>query len=304
MGLVLEFPKRKREIIVETDQMKRAANRTLAVHTGGALVCWHGQSRVGKTTTARWLAEQINSQYDPNNPDAFRAVHYEVGEVPTWSGNKQKKGIKSLYNAVVGRFDEGTYRSLPPEELARQLVHGCRRKAVRMVLVDEAGTLSLDAIRGMTLVRDTAELMEWTLSLVFIGMDDLPTTLTQVPQVEKRVHEWVYFTPYNLDETWALLAELHNYFAKLDGRKQEHREQVEFIHEQYGGFPGEIVPFLRRLDHRLQEFRGAVDLTLLRAVHLLLQRDKERALADTNQQYRGGSPEAVGAKPGRKAVKK
>lgn len=300
MGSILQFPQRAQQrIVVETEQMRRAASRTLAVHVGSALVVWHGRSRHGKTTTAHWFAEQINEQYDPDNPDAFRIVHYEVGEVPTWAGNKQKKGIKSLYHAIVGRLDEGTYRHLPPEELARQLVHGCRRKAVQMVLIDEAGTLSLDAIRGMVLVRDTAELMGWTLTLVFIGMDDLPTKMVQVPQIEKRIHEWIYFDPYTLDETWALLEKLHPHFASLDARKEAHREQVEYIHQQYGGVPGEIVPYIRRLDHRLKEYQGEVDLTLLQAVHLLTQRDKDSAIEDARLKYQGKAPDAAKVKAGK-----
>lgn len=287
MNLVLQFPERLQEKIVETEQMQRAANRTLAVHRGSALSVWSGPSRVGKTTTAHQLTGQINRQYDASNPNTFRAVHYEAGEIPTGSGNTQKRGIRSLYTAVVGRLDEGTYRHLPPEELARQLVHGCQRKAVQMVLIDEAGMLSLDAIRGMVLVRDTAELMGKTLSLVFIGMDDLPQKMCAIPQVEKRIHEWVYFEPYTLDETWALLAELHPYFQTLDARKQAHRDQVAFVHEQFGGMAGEIVPFLRRLTHRLQGYTDEVDMRLLRAVHMMTQRDKDRAITDAKMKYRG-----------------
>lgn len=302
MSLILQFPDRLDEKIVETEQMQRAANRTLAVHPGGALVIWHGPSHVGKTTTARKTTEQINIQYDSGNPNSFRAVHYEAGEIPTGAGNKQKKGIRSLYSAVVGRLDEGTYRYLPPEELARQLVHGCRRKAVQMVLIDEAGMLSLDAIRGMVLVRDTAELMGWTFSLVFIGMDDLPQKMVEIPQVEKRIHEWVYFEPYTFDETWKLLAELHPYFATLDARKQAHRDQVAFVHEQFGGIAGEIVPFLRRLTHRLQGYTDDVDMRLLRAVHMITQRDKDRAIKDAKMKYRGKPASATDIKPG-KALK-
>lgn len=284
---IIQLPKAEREVIVETANMRRTVTRTVAVHRGSGLVVWHGRSRLGKTTTARWLVEQINQQYRPDNPDAFRVIHYETGEIHKWSGNKQKQGIRSLYHATVGRLDEGLYRQLPPEELARQLVHGMQRNGIQMALVDEAGCLSLEAIRGMVLVRDTAELMGWTLSLIFVGMDDLPIKMEALPQIAGRVHEWCYFEPYSLDETWELLKKLHPHFAELDGCKSAHREQVDFIHEQYGGVPGVIVPFVRKLNHRLQDYDGEVDLTLLRAVHLLTLRDKTRALEDAKTRYKG-----------------
>jgi hypothetical protein len=193
----------------------------------------------------------------------------------------------------IGRLDQGTYLQLPPEALARQLIHGLRRKHIQIAFVDEAGSLSLESIRGMVAVRDEAENTGWTLTLVFIGMDDLPTKLTRLPQIAKRVHEWCYFEPYSLDEVWLLLTELHPFFAGLDGRKQQHQEMVQFIAEQYGGVPGEIVPFVRRLAHRLRDYKDEPDMRLLRAVHFSTQRDMNRAIEDSRLQYKGKLPEGT-----------
>jgi AAA domain len=193
MEAVLEIPKRKTVEVVLTGQMRRAASRILAIHGGGGLVVVHGRSRLGKTTTANWITGGINDQYNPDDPASFRALHYEVGEIPPWSGQEMKKGIRSLYHATIGRLDEGQYRQLPPEDLARQLVFGLRRHHLQMIFVDEAGCLSVDAIRGMVLVSDVAHLSNWPLTIVFVGMDDLPTKICDLPQLEKRVHEWLYF---------------------------------------------------------------------------------------------------------------
>lgn len=296
MGLVLQLPMTEREIIVATGQMHRTAIRTLAVHRGGGLVVWHGRARLGKTTTAKWMEGQINQQYCPDNSISFRAVHYEVGEVSKWTGNGMKKGIRSLYHALVGRIDEGLYRQLPAEDLARQFIHSIRRKNIEMVFVDEAGCLSLEAIRGMVLARNVAENEGWTLTIIFVGMDDLPTKMMELPQIRGRIHEWCYFEPYNLDETWALLSELHPYFAGLDARKEKHQEQVKFIHDLYGGVAGEIVPFVRRLAYRLREYKDEPDIRLLRAVHFSTQRDMNRAIEDSRLRYQGKLPEG-GAPP-------
>lgn len=291
MEAVLEIPKRKHIEIVTTGQMRRAASRILAIHGGGGLGVLHGRSRLGKTTTANWITGGINDQYNTDDPDTFRAAHYEVGEITKWSGQEMKKGIRSLYHAIIGRLDEGQYRQLPPEDLARQLVYGLRRKNIGLIFVDEAGCLSVDAIRGMVLVSDVAHLSDWALTIVFVGMDDLPTKICSLPQLEKRVHEWLYFQPYEIDETWTLLKELHPHFKSLDGTKTAHREQVEYIHETYGGVPGEIVPFIRRLSSRLDEYNSTVDITMLKAIHLATQRDKSRAIEDSTLKYQGQLPD-------------
>lgn len=166
----IKFPSPLSEEILETRLMRQVINRTLAVHPLSALVVWYGEARIGKTITAQFLASEIAAAYEESNPHAFRAKYYEVGEIAPWSGHGMKRGIKSLYFAVLGiPLDEGVYQKDPPEALAAHLVHELRRRNIQVVFVDEAGHLSLDAICGMVLVRDVAKSLGWTLTLVFIG---------------------------------------------------------------------------------------------------------------------------------------
>lgn len=291
MSFIIEFPEPEKDIVVETGLMQRTVRRTMAVHRGGALVVWSGPARNGKTRTADWMVHKIDEAYD-SSPHAFRAVHYEVGEIPRWSGHEMKRGIRSLYHATMGKLPEAAYRQCPSEDLAAQLVHGLQAKNIQMVLVDEAGLLSLDAIRGMVLVRDVAEISGWTLTLVFIGMDDLPTTMEKLPQIRARIHEWCHFKPYSSEETHSLLAALHPHFAGLDFERPEDRAEIEFVHQQTGGLPGLIVPFLRRLSSREREMDYPIDLSLLRAVHLLRLRDQEAAVTDATSGYADGKSAA------------
>lgn len=277
------FPIPIEEEIIETGFMKEVVNRTLMVHPGNSL--WYGESRVGKTTTARYIVETITEAYDPYNPYAFRSVHYEVGEIAQWSGNEQKKGLKSLYNAILGRIDEGLYRSDPLETIAEQLVLGLMRKNIQMILVDEAGNLSLDAIRGMIMAYDAAKNSGHPLSLIFVGMDDLPTKVTKLPQVKGRIHEWCYFEPYDLKGVANLLAKLSPHFESLDLEKAEHMEQVEFIYEMCGGFPGLIIPFLRKLDRYQLIKTEEITTTYLRAIHLRTVIDKDNSINKSKEIY-------------------
>lgn len=276
------------DIIVPTGMMLEMIKRTAVVHPGNCL--WYGDSRIGKTTTARFMVQKIDEAYDPQNPNAYRAVHYEVGGIGEWTGNEMKKGIKSLYYAALGRLDEGVYRHDPAESLATQLVHGLRWKNIQTILIDEAGTLSLEAIRGMVVVGDVARNMNHPLSLVFIGMDDLPTKVQQLPQVKKRFVEWCYFEAYSLKETAKLLSRLHTHFAGLDPNNPEEYEQVEFIYEMCGGFPGLIVPFLKKLDRYQQEECEQITVKYLRTIHLRTLMDEEQAVNKSLEKYRGRLP--------------
>lgn len=286
MSLIIRFPKPRKIKVVVTDMMVEMINRTLAVHVLSALVIWYGQSRVGKTTTARHMVDTINQQFDANDPDSFRAVYYEVGEILKGSGNEMKKGIRSLYQATLQcQLDEGFYRSNPTEAIAAQLVYGLRRNRVQLVVVDEAGCLSEDAIRGMTLVRDTAENDGYTLTIIFVGMDDLPQKLTRLPQIHRRVKEVCYFSQYSLEETWALLKELHPYFASLNENKPPHRKQVETVHEFCLGLPGLIVAFVQKLEYRLTNYKGEVDAKFLKAVYELTNQSMIAALNESGRTY-------------------
>lgn len=293
----IKYPSPVPEVVVVTRLMKQIINRTLAVHPLSALVVWYGESRMGKTTTALYMERQLTSAYDANNPAAFRGAYCEVGEITSWYGNEMKRGIKSLYFAVLKTpLDEGVYQKDPPEALAVRLVHELRRRNIQIIFVDEAGCLSVGAIWGMVLVRDIAKANGWPLTLVFIGMDDLPQKMTRLAKLEGRVHEWCYFEEYDLSETWSLLAKLHPHFAKLNRDDKEHQEQVQFLHETYGGLPGQLVPFLQRMDYRLQEYSGKIDLRFLRAVHLLTARDKQQMLQHSLVNYHGVPPATAAKK--------
>ena len=283
-----QFSAPAKDVIVPTGMMLEVINRTAAVHPGNVL--WYGESRLGKTKTAEYMERKIAEAYDPNNPHAYRAIHYEVGEIGEWTGNEMKKGIKSLYYATLGKIDEGVYRHAPTEDLAKQLVHGLRRKNIQVVLVDEAGTLSQDAIRGMMLVANVAKNTHHLLSLVFIGMDDLPTKVQHLPQVDKRFVEWCYFAAYGPRETAKLLAQLHPHFAQLDQKNPAEYEQFECVYEMCGGFPGLIVPFLRKLDRYQQQERQEITIKYLRTVHLRTLMDKEQSVSKSLEIYRGKSP--------------
>lgn len=282
---ILTFPQKKVKKIIVTSQMKRIMRGIMSCHTGRPLLVISGSSRLGKTTTALKMTKEINNSYNPDNPDAFRAHHYEVGEIAAWSGNEQKKGIRSLYHECINRLDEATYRELPAEALAKQLVYGLQRKKIEMIFVDEAGNLSQEAIRGMVLVRDVAENMGYHLTIVFVGMDDLPIKLCSTRQIEGRIHKWFYFEEYTEKQLFSLLKELHPHFAQLDPQNIKHWEQIQYIHKKFGGIPGEVIPFINQVDHWSQQFNRIIDYELLVSVYDSLLLPKQTSIAESKKNW-------------------
>lgn len=287
MSSTFQFPKKRKTRVLVTGVMREVERRTKRVQPGSGLVAWWGTQRIGKSTTAGWLVRRVNAAYqqNPQHPDVFRAVHYEVGAIPKSAARPQKMAIRSLWHASVGTLDEGVYRRETPESLARLLVKGLAKRNIELICVDEAGLLSLSAIRGMVLVRDTAKNLDRTLSLVFIGMDDLPHKLDRHPQVSGRVHEWVNFDPHELDETEALLNSLGKPFKGLSLEDSDDRKVIEWIHDRFEGIPGDIVPFCRRLAPRLSRSGNPLTVQECQVAHQITLRDKKRSLKGARGQW-------------------
>jgi hypothetical protein len=276
----LNFPEAATdEDIVEMPHMREAAKRTLAVHQLGAFVVWSGQSRVGKSTTAKWLRDELNRRYDddPTNQNAFRTLYFEEGEVRSRDADELRLAIRTVYQHAVGRLDRGVLLYEPTQSLAQQTVAGLEREKIRLVLVDEAGLWSVGALRGLVLLRNLAETLNWKTTFVLIGMDGLPFHLESAPQIIGRVVEWISFEPYSVDDTWELLRGLHPHFAGLDPDKRSDRQQVEWVWKTHDGIAGRIVSYVQRFRRRYDERDGyEVDLAFLQEAQRVTDDDIRR----------------------------
>lgn len=294
MSSIFDYPEPVKTVVVETGMMKSAIRRTLAVHHLGGLCVWSGRAGMGKTTTAQHMVKLIEDAYNPENPRAFRVMHYQAGS-KNITKSEAKHGIRSLYHGVGCKLDGGVYRTHLPEELAAELVHFLKKTNIQIVFVDEAGCLSLDAIRGIVLVSDTARLAGLPLTVVLIGMDNLPTKVKRTPQVERRIHEWCYFKPCTVEETYKLLAALHPHFASLSLTNASHKEQVSYVHEACKGMPGSIVPFVSRFSNMFGELSDEDPMVHIQAALIQPLFDKERCESDSRRNYSGEMSESVEA---------
>lgn len=287
MSSIFDFPEPVETHVIKTGMIRLAIRRTRAIHHLGGFCVWSGRAGMGKTTAAEQMVKLIEEAYDPENPRAFRAVLYEAGSVQDWSKHEAKRGIRSLYCGVGCSLDEGVYRSYLPEELAADLVHFLIKMNIQFIFADEAGLLSLSAIRGMVTVSDTARLKRWPLTIILIGMDNLPTMVTKITQVDRRVYDWIYFKPCTIEETHKLLATLHPYFRGLNLKNRDHKRQVQYIHDACKGIPGSVVLFVVRFTNLLNELPLDDPMVHIQAAHIQPLFDRSLCINDSQSNYQG-----------------
>lgn len=279
------YPKKRERPVVETALMRDAETRTMAIHNTSPIVVWTGRSRLGKTTTAEWLEGRINGAYKDSDPDAFHAHHYQVTELGDWS-TVNKAAMQAFHTAVLGPLDTGLYRRLNADDLAALIAESLKSRRIEVVFVDEAGLYSLPALRGLVAIRDQAVKLGHTLTLVLIGMDDLPFKLEANPQIAGRVQEWVYFQPHSVSETFDLLQEVSSLWTGASLDTPETRAEIEFVHKTTGGVAGLIISFVGKVEAELEKGDRPLSRAFLKAVHLRTQRAKARAQNAARKGYR------------------
>lgn len=296
-----EFPSRDAAPIIETDLMHDVADRTTSIHNRSPIVLWTGMSRLGKTTTAAWLTDRINGKFSAKDPNAFRAKHYQATELAGWhAGGKTAMG--AFHSGVIGTLDSGLYKRLRAHELADLVVTGLVRERIEMVFLDEAGLYDLRALRGLVAIRDQAVKVGHRLTIVLIGMDDLPIKIGANPQIEGRVHEWCCFVPYSLDETIELVSELTDLWNGADPSDREVQRQFEFIHEITGGVAGYITVFVNKIERAAFQLDREPSVAFLKAVHLRTLKERERAERAARKGFRGPDEDDDGAPSGRRSA--
>jgi hypothetical protein len=291
---MLKLPTPRPRQIFPTGMMKLACERTLTHHYNHPIVVWTGPSRVGKSTTARYFRDDLNEQHGRKVAHSFRAFHYELGRSAYYrDARDEKRAIKSLYEAVVSPLDHGTYLRSQSESLAQMLIQALTDREIQCLLVDEAGHLTPQAVNGMVLIRNTAENMGWPLSIVLIGMNDLPSNVTREPQNAGRVAEWIVFEPIKmLMETRGLLEVMHPFFSTLSEEDPSHAGIVEWIHQEFEGVPGRIKNFVDRFARYYNDGSRNVDLAFLMGIQRNFLRNHARAQELREANY-GHRPEAA-----------
>jgi hypothetical protein len=271
------YPKVQDQAIFESSMMQRAESETTDAYVAGLCTLWAGSSGVGKTTTAEWMRDRINRAYVPENPDAFRARYLEVAQ-NHGRLTEPVRALKSVYRAVAGHsIDPGTVRGAPLDQIAQVVAKVICDQRVGMLFVDEAQRLGNDAVEAILTVYNLCGARvtgrkRHQLTVVFIGMGNLPTRIRQRPQISRRIGKWVNFKAMNLEDTWDFLATVNAHFAALDRASVDAEAQVRFVHEVSGGHPGAIGPLILVAERTAGKLGRPLDEAVLRMAFQIDQR--------------------------------
>ena len=181
-----------------------------------------------------------------------------------------KRMCLSVYAAIAEPMPRGVANQLDARGVAKEVVNELALNRVRMLLIDEAGGLSVRDVRALMLIGNVAARMGHRIQIVLIGMDDLPRKVKKLPQIDRRVHAWVPFRAYSVEDTYDLLARLYPHFRALDPDDRAQWRQVTYVHKVCGGRPGLVVPFISLVELARTKLNwGRIDLELLESVHAL-----------------------------------
>jgi len=266
--------------IVETGMMRYTSNTIANVHAvRGQFVIVTGTSGVGKTTTAERISQSINDAFakNPTNPDAYRARYYIATDHRTMKGKEspqlvQRRLLAEFAGQVLQLAVPADIRNINISKWMDAIVLGLRQQQVQIVFIDEAGYLPSNALDCLATLanKSTSRAFDHPLTIVLVGMHNLPANIQAQDNLCRRVADWVTFEPCNADEVKLVLTPLDPFFAALDLKSDDGRDVIEFLRSpevSRGGLLGLIVPLAERAVAHARMRKVSMSLLQLRAAH-------------------------------------
>lgn len=294
--MTITFPQRATRAPVKTPMVRAATRQLLAAHTNkGGFVVFTGAAGVGKTTAASIISSEVNAAYDSHNGDGtpFRARRFEVTNYRTRRGDSlQRDLIAEIGRKVAGVNLPVDVRRMRLSDAIDSLVEKLVMDDIELVFVDEAGRLppdGLDAIAAV--INRAAEEREHRLTIVLVGMDDLPSTIRSRPQILRRVVETVVFEPCEPRDIIAVLSSLHPYFNSVDLDSPDGKALAEFLVSPKvsgGGLFGYLIPLVERAVEHYGGEDAELNVKRLQAVSDVSRLAEGKALTASKRGWRTG----------------
>lgn len=271
--------------VVITPEMEIAFQRIKRVHRQGPcqMAAVVGPSRAGKTTSMLLLADDLNTRCDANEPEACRAIYYVAADYKAdRRATLERHVLAQVLSDGLDISVASDVRRLRPEDLRKKILLACRQRNIEIVFIDEAGQIPAEGLAALANLMNTAQVMfQRRLTIVLIGMDDLPLAIGEQPQVSKRVIDTIMFRPYGPAMAREILAQVEPFFDTLDLETEDGRRVMEFMTSKEvsdGGVLGMMIQLVRKTSEQCRDHGTEFSLRELRMAHLEAARDRNRAI--------------------------
>lgn len=290
MSLLYPAPRHSR--VVVTPEMESAFHRVAVCHSGpGQMVAVVGPSGAGKTTSMRLLSRQIDEDCAANVPNAWRTLYYVTADLTNAHRTTiERHVLAQLLSDGFGLSVEKDLRRSRPEDLRQKILLAARQRNVQMVFIDEAGLIPSPGLNALANLVNAAEVkFQWPLTIVLVGMNNLPITIRELPQVDRRVVDTIFFQPYGPEEALEALAQIEPFFETVDLGTDDGLAVMQFLTSpevSSGGMLGVMIQLVQRTADLCQRDGRPFSLRELRMVHQLSARDRNRAMEQAKNGWR------------------
>ncbi len=149
-----------------------------------SLMVWSGPPGHGKTIASEQFKERLV---------ALRPAHTTPVAMMNWGGalhgtgtRQMHRGLSTVYKRFVEDASPRFLGRLSEQCLAEDIATAFHDSGTILLIIDEAGTMSADEMRGVGMIVDAAAQLAYRIHILMISMDNITPKLTAHRVIESR----------------------------------------------------------------------------------------------------------------------
>jgi type II secretory pathway predicted ATPase ExeA len=225
-----------------------------------------GDLGTSKTESCRRLAEEIEHQ---ELQESFKDSAYVPRRILMYESSTadgRKTALVDLCERLAQEELSASARRVhTPTNLVARIAEACRRRAVHLIMIDEAQMISSHNLDQLRQVPDAASRLNHQMGIIYIGTPELRALMVKTQQLGQRVSAEVHFERLTGAQLLALMEGWHPHFKPLAahlGTKQW-KVLVERVEAKSRGSIRRIDRIVRNAHHFALALNRCIDEELL-----------------------------------------